>query len=74
MIEDQEPIDELERRLLAAFGNLDLEDRERLLLVVTAMRAGVQINPADMLDKTPEELRLFAERLSQQLASLRAIH
>ena len=64
-----EPQDDLERRLLAAFDELPDEDRQRMLMVVAAMRAGIEIDPADMRGKTPEELRLFADRLWEQIAA-----
>ena len=57
------PLSELERRTLEEFDSLEPEDRQRMLMVVAAMRAGIEIDPADMQGKTPEELRLFADRL-----------
>lgn len=64
-----EPLNDMERRTLEAFDRLDPEDRQRMLMVVAAMRAGIEIDPADMHGKTPEDLRLFADRLWEQIAA-----
>ena len=64
-----EALDDLERRTLAAFGELGDADKQRMLMIVAAMRAGIEIDPADMAGKSPEELRLFADRLWQQIAA-----
>ena len=69
-----QPLSDLERRTLAAFDELDDNDRKRMLLVVAAMRAGIEIDPADMVGKSPEELRLFADRLWQQIAATGSEH
>lgn len=45
-----------------------------MLLVVAAMRAGIEINPADLLGKSPQELRQFADRLWQQIAAIGSAH
>ena len=62
-------LSDLERRTLVAFDKLDDEDRKRTLMVIAAMRAGIEIDPADLLGKSPEELRQFADRLWQQIAA-----
>ena len=67
-------LSDLERRTLAAFDELGDEDRKRMLMVVAAMRAGIEIDPADMVGKTPEQLRLFADRLWEQIASTGSAH
>lgn len=69
-----EPLDDLERRTLEAFDELSHEDRQRMLLVVAAMRAGIEIDPADMHGKTLEELRQFADRLWERIAGQRTEH
>lgn len=68
-MEPPESLSDLERRTLEAFDRLESEDRQRTLMVVAAMRAGIEIDPADMQGKTPEELRLFADRLREQIAA-----
>ena len=68
------PLSELERRTLTAFDQLDDEDRKRMLLVVAAMRAGIEIDAADLQGKSPEELRQFADRLGQQIAATGSAH
>ena len=68
------PLSDIERRTLAAFDQLDDEDRRRMLLVVAAMRAGIEIDPADLLGKSPQELRQFADRLWQQIAAIGSAH
>lgn len=64
-----EPLNELERRTLDAFDRLEPEDRQRMTMIIAAMRAGIEIDPADLVGKTPEELRLFADRLWEQIAA-----
>ena len=70
----ESPMIDLERRTLQAFDELDEEDRQRMLMVVAVMRAGVEIDPADMVGKTPDELRLFADRLWHQIAAQGSEH
>ena len=65
---------ELERRTLLAFDRLDQEDRQRMTMLITAMRAGIEIDPGDPVGKTPEELRLFADRLWEQIAAQGSKH
>ena len=67
-------LSDIERRTLAAFDQLDDADKQRTLLVVAAMRAGIEIAPADLAGKSPDELRLFADRLWQQIAALGSEH
>ena len=68
------PLSELERRTLEGLDELDDEDRKRVFLVIAAMRAGIEIDPADMAGKSPEELRLFADRMWQQIAATGMAH
>ena len=71
---DEASLSDLERRALAALDELDDEDGTRLLRVVAAMRVGVEIDPADLFGKSPEELRQFADRLWQQIAAQGSEH
>jgi len=60
-------MDDLQARAKAAFDALSDEDMQRALLVIEAMQAGIEIDPADFQGKSPAELREYADRLRQMI-------
>ena len=69
-----ESLSHMERRTLEAFDRLDPEDRERMVMIIAAMRAGIEIDHADLIGKSPEELRQFADQLWQKIAAKGGAH